>query len=340
MEETAIEWCARFNRDGRIIGQGRTWNPWRGCADALLPDGTPHPGCANCYARRQSGINPKSLGTWGTDPEDGATRILAAAQTFNRPLAWNKRAAEEGNVDMVFVDSMSDFADEWSGPVTDHDGAATGMSLDDVRAAVLALIDRCQSLRFLIFTKRPWRLCEILGATYRSNVWLCYSASDQASYDAGAEIMVGLRSIAPVCGISFEPALSPIDFGPWLGPAGINWIIAGGESGNSPRTVRALHPSIPRSVRRQCQAAGIPWFLKQWGEWLPISQDEGAGIDVDKFEGHTATVRHDGAMFGAGETIRFCCSDCRTEDVLWVGKKAAGSLLDGVDYKEFPSLGI
>lgn len=44
-----------------------TWNPWRGCAHAILKDGTPHPGCRRCYAETMSRRNPLVLGVWGED---------------------------------------------------------------------------------------------------------------------------------------------------------------------------------------------------------------------------------------------------------------------------------
>jgi len=45
----------------------------------------------------------------------------------------------------------------------------------------------------------------------------------------------------------------------------IDWVIVGGESGPG---ARPMHPDWVRSIRDQCQAAGVPFFFKQWGEWL------------------------------------------------------------------------
>jgi protein gp37 len=50
----------------------------------------------------------------------------------------------------------------------------------------------------------------------------------------------------------------------------IDWIIAGGESGPG---ARPMHPDWARSVRDQCHAAGVPFFFKQWGSWIPYEQD-------------------------------------------------------------------
>jgi protein gp37 len=59
--------------------------------------------------------------------------------------------------------------------------------------------------------------------------------------------------------LSVEPLLE--DLGA-LDLAGIHWVIAGGESGVGARPMEAVWV---RSVRDQCQAAGVPFFFKQWG---------------------------------------------------------------------------
>jgi protein gp37 len=50
-----------------------------------------------------------------------------------------------------------------------------------------------------------------------------------------------------------------------LGPInleGIHWVIVGGESGPG---ARPMHRDWVVSIRDQCQAARVPFFLKQWG---------------------------------------------------------------------------
>jgi hypothetical protein len=46
----------------------------------------------------------------------------------------------------------------------------------------------------------------------------------------------------------------------------IDWVVAGGESGPG---ARPMHPDWARSLRDQCAVAGVPFFFKQWGTWLP-----------------------------------------------------------------------
>ena len=43
---------------------------------------------------------------------------------------------------------------------------------------------------------------------------------------------------------------------------GIHWVIVGGESGAG---ARPMDEAWVKSIRRQCHAAQVPFFLKQWG---------------------------------------------------------------------------
>lgn len=49
---------------------------------------------------------------------------------------------------------------------------------------------------------------------------------------------------------------------------GVNWVICGGESGPG---ARPMNPKWARSLRDQCEGAGVPFFFKQWGEWTSAS---------------------------------------------------------------------
>ena len=81
-----------------------------------------------------------------------------------------------------------------------------------------------------------------------------------------------------------SPLLRPRQFLHWLRPAvdappnyagpcapqgcpgtspGIDWVIVGGESGPGVRD--RCYPTWVRSIRDQCQDAGVPFFFKQWG---------------------------------------------------------------------------
>ena len=95
---------------------------------------------------------------------------------------------------------------------------------------------------------------------------------------------------------------------------GVDWVIAGGESGPG---ARPMHPDWARCLRDQCVAVSIPFLFKQWGEWFPTFCDAGCP---------QVTVK-EGFTFPTGQHM-------------WrVGKKAAGRRLDGREWNEMPALG-
>lgn len=62
--------------------------------------------------------------------------------------------------------------------------------------------------------------------------------------------------------LSCEPLIGPLT----LDLVDIHWVIAGGESGP---VRRPMKPEWVVAIRNQCQAAGIPFFFKQWGGRTP-----------------------------------------------------------------------
>lgn len=77
-----------------------------------------------------------------------------------------------------------------------------------------------------------------------------------------------------------------IDHGCWLDACasvaqpGINWVIVGGESG--PATARPMAREWVRAVVRDCDRAGVPVFVKQFGRnpVLDLTGDGDLGFDV------------------------------------------------------------
>lgn len=110
----------------------------------------------------------------------------------------------------------------------------------------------------------------------RPNIWLGVSVEDQATADDRIPLL--LQTPAALRFISAEPLLGPVDL-PGLvyygtensggivplrdrGYPQLDWVITGGESGRGSRLMKA---EWARSLRDQCQAAGVPFFFKQWG---------------------------------------------------------------------------
>ena len=211
---------------------------------------------------------------------------------------------------------------------------------------------------FLILTKRPERIRPYqLRNTqdFRPNVWLGTTVENQET--ANSRIPELLKCPGNKF-LSIEPMLGPIDIQKylpcpnqdpllcrnWSGTCcqcdinresneGIDAVVLGGETGPH---ARPMHPDWVRSVRDQCETAGVPFFFKQWGEWEPIGPVFGDLSDIE--EGRSANE------FGRREII-----DCF--GTIWpptmqpspgsfvverVGSKRAGRLLDGREHNDLP----
>jgi protein gp37 len=188
-----------------------------------------------------------------------------------------------------------------------------------------------------------------------ANVWLGTSVENQAAADARIPHL--LRCPAAVRFLSVEPMLGPVEFSDVthrsdcvrvLGkPAmhGIHWVIAGGESGPN---ARPMHPDWARSLRDQCQVASVPFYFKQWGEWAPHWTDNVVHDDqfgkLMRFLISSSTDKSEVGkhVWHAYPKERIVCSEkypdkfSRFEEMRRVGKKAAGHLLDGRQWHEFP----
>ncbi len=190
------------------------------------------------------------------------------------------------------------------------------------------------------------------------NVWLGVSVEDQATADE--RIMLLQQTPAAIRFLSCEPLLGPIDLRPHFGHRhdehcpvpcdqvagdafgkGIHWVIAGGESGPK---ARPSHPDWFRSLRDQCAAAGVPFFFKQWGEYLPVGQSlpgygrvHGAtAVSPGRMKLHCGdNLRHLQYAFSERGVDAISLNDGRL--TFRVGKKAAGRLLDGREHMEYPA---
>ena len=194
---------------------------------------------------------------------------------------------------------------------------------------------------FLILTKRPANMKEFFewyyskaGRTIETikNLWLGVTAENQQRADERIPIL--LQIPAAVRFVSVEPMLGPIALNAICAVVdgfaqrvktlldGIDWVICGGETGPN---ARSMHPDWVRSLRDQCVEAGVPFFFKQWGEWLPDDQVK---------ESLIVKMGHPGAPKWA--INKLVCNLSPGLHAFKVGKKAAGRLLDGREWNEYP----
>lgn len=253
-KETEIGWVNRVLADGRTI-PGGTFNIVWGCVEA-------GPECNNCYAKTWA--NRMGYDVWG---KHSPRRVLSESY-WQQPIAWNRKAAEMGEVKLVFCSSMADVFE-------DHP------TVNRERVKLWPLIQSTPWLTWLLLTKRPENIISMYPGSWLQapphNVWLGTSAGNQKWADRRIPALIEAPAVLRF--VSCEPLLGPLDLcnpvygAPIYGSlyrGGIGWVIAGGESA-SLHKARPMHPEWARGLRDQCQEAEIPYFFKQWGSWLPVA---------------------------------------------------------------------
>lgn len=366
MSTTSIEWT------------DRTWNPVTGCTKVS-------PGCDHCYAE---GIARRFAG--GPAFPNGFD-VTLHPERLEAPLRWRKPARVFVNsMSDLFHDQVPDefIARVWAvmAATPQHTYQILtkrhGRMRSLLRKGPQNLLD-LQGAPAGASWNAPWPL---------PNVWLGVSVEDQKRADL--RIPALLDTPAAVRFLSCEPLLGPVDLTPWMPsghvrwqcsgcrrfyagdltpacpgcgregylcgshvgngrPNGqpLSWVIAGGESGPK---ARPMHPAWARQLRDQCQAAGVPFFFKQWGEWAPApwvvrvcdpevgwtgtteqladaqrrAEAEGASISV-QWDGHVYRPTHKPWSL---ERVGDSPGAMRK-----AGKKAAGRVLDGRTWEEFPT---
>lgn len=192
------------------------------------------------------------------------------------------------------------------------------------------------------------RQCRFIGdydapAWPLPNVWLGVTAENQEEADRRIPIL--LQIPAEKRFVSIEPMLGTVDLSGYFGRAfngmserqneyifnaGIDWVICGGENGSRARPV---HPDWVRSLRDQCVGAGVPFFFKGWGEWLPIGQDD-LFEAIRQPDGRYRCYKENGRYVGSGKYFQFDSPESKS--VIKLGKKISGRLLDEMEWNEFP----
>lgn len=299
-------------------------------------------GCEHCYAETN---NHRCLPANGTGlPYDRRSRDLV--EPYFDSTAISK--IPEHPPRKIFVENQSDIFAEW---VPDTLICDTFQDIcDNPQHTYQMLTKRAErAFRFLSQTHLPCFCCQGSGWNYcvwdgnglqrhgkpYPNVWLGISAENQETLDARALWL--LKTPAAVRFLSLEPLLGPVDVKPyveWERCGGghrtrdtrIDWVIVGGESGHG---ARPMHPDWVRSIRDQCQAAGVAFFFKQWGAYAPITFDDRHGANGNK---DAIWIHPDGFTSPRGEVRDFGWPMAK------IRKKAAGRLVDGREWNEFPEV--
>jgi len=320
-DKSAIEWTEA------------SWNPTVGCSIIS-------PGCTNCYAMKTA----RSLEVrFGSKKYTGLTKVVNDNAVWTgairldedallHPLRWKKPRR-------IFVNSMSDlFHGDLPDEAIDKVFAVMALCPQHTFQVLTKRAERMfqqikrmgtsidylerharsfgRTLRWSVPSDLPSSLAgKTIGLVSwpLPNVWLGISAERQEEFDERERHL--RETPAAVRFFSLEPLLDPINMAAalyvneqceYVGAKRqqIDWVIVGGESGSK---ARPMDPEWARSLRDQCQAAGVAYFFKQWGEW------------------HS-------------DALRFTTLDGkRPPPDMKIGKKRAGRLLDGREWNEYPN---
>lgn len=284
-ENSNISWC------------DHTHNEWIGCTKVSQ-------GCKHCYAESFMTRKPRWANTWGPT----GIRLRTSEANRRKPYQWNKQLWSEcqqkcgwrGDIQKVTVGTDGYFhCPQCNGLTTPVGARVFCSSLSDVfednpqlvdwRAELFEKIRATPNLDWLLLTKRPENvnrmIADIYGdcywlEDYGQNIWIGTSVEDQEQADKRIPALLDIP--ARIRFLSCEPLLGPVDLAqsifvpdvwdrihpdhnyslaPSIYQAGIHWVIVGGESGPN---ARPMHPNWARSIRDQCQSAGIPFLFKQW----------------------------------------------------------------------------
>lgn len=279
-------------------------------------------------------VNPDGSVTPGAswNPIRARRRDILDEKTLMQPLHWKRPRR-------IFVCSMTDWCAEF---VT-----------YEMRDRIMAVAALCPQHSFLFLTKRAAeqyrymmrlsksiapleKVARSIGRTFEfdgldggrfsllpwpiRNCWLGISAEDQLRADERIPLL--FQTPAAVRFVSLEPLLGPINLDSderdglhalgcgnepdcGCGTTRLDWVIVGGESG---RNARPMNPAWARSIRDQCTAAGVRFFFKQWGEY---------GWEQQYLDGTPGP----GCVMAPNR----------------LGKHAAGRLLDGREWSEYPA---
>ena len=319
-ENTKIEWC------------DHTFNPWRGCTKVAA-------GCANCYAESQAKRVPNTFGKWGPN----GTRVVAAESAWKQVERWDTIAkitspAGVNNLNTsVFCGSMCDVFEDWAGDVidshgnsiyltrdgafdrkySDKDGHREIVGMEHVRNRVFNLIDATR-LTWLLLTKRPenirrfWTTNRDLGGYTEGRHPLPARLEN-----AWCGTSIACRALCAGTFWSLEPLIEDLgDISSQL--RHVQQVIVGGESGPN---ARPMMTNWVRGIYANAYGANVPFFFKQWGEWIPQTQmSEARRV---KSAGKPSQILNEGGFL---------------ERVDRIGKHEAGRLLDGVEHNELPEV--
>jgi protein gp37 len=353
MQNSKIEWT------------DKTWNPVTGCTKVSQ-------GCKNCYAEK---IYERFNG------KGSFKNIICHEDRLMQPLRWKQPAMIFVNsMSDIFHESLSiqTIAEIYAIFFLAHwhtfqvltkraDRMRDVLTSDEFKEELCNAVNRMHHLFIKPLEQTLYFDAEILQELPLKNVWQIVSVEDQPNADERIPYL--LQTPAFIRGLSCEPLIGAIDLTKllmirsdndlkpdvtinslkgWHGGFNrpevtkIDWVICGGESGSK---ARPMHPDWARSLRDQCNTAGVPFFFKQWGEYGTVYQPLFKMYhsylhftQKDWVNKGDACLSIDGTTCKRGKDFQECAYPVAI--MQRIGKKEAGRLLDGKEWNEMPKMNV
>jgi protein gp37 len=202
-----------------------TWNPTTGCNKISA-------GCKYCYAE----VMTRRLEAMGIEKYKDGFKVRIHEDSLSTPYSWKRPK-------VVFVNSMSDLFHP-------------KVPLEFIKKVFHVMNDTPQHT-YQVLTKRADRLFELHNEfNWTKNIWMGVSVEDDRVKD---RIDFLRKTNAMVKFLSCEPLIGPLNN---LNLKKIDWVIVGGESGRTPRMMKA---DWVNDIQTQCNKSKVAFFFKQWG---------------------------------------------------------------------------
>ena len=373
--------------NSKIEWTDHTWNPWEGCQK--VGPGCGH--CY--AETRNAMVNGGAAANWGPGAPRRRTGVAnwAKPRAWNAKAEVFER--EHGRRQRVFCASLADWLDnavpvQWRVDLLRVVYQTPNLDWLLLTKRIGNLMPMVEEVIRHIEAQPGWSddakgqadegLRNWLGewgllGRAPANVWVGASVVNQDEADRDVRKLLAVP--ARVRFLSMEPLLGPVDLTDVPGPDSghghhefspiikvnalkrsdpdkphIDWVIVGGESGPG---ARPMHPSWVQSLRDQCQAAGVPFLFKQWGEWASAATTLSTGEmvfrqfpDFQTWVNKAPTWVHGGICLDVdGRELKNGGDMARARDagkfpvtvMHRVGKVAAGRRLDGHEHNGRPA---